>query len=85
MTSDVRRQDEVVSEPCLPAENDRTGERVYDSLVVRLWREVGNPRLLRVEVQHAQSGGVASARGVEVDYIGALIVDLVGEPRLPPD
>jgi hypothetical protein len=74
MVGEGRHPDQSSEEPL-------TGERVYDSFVVRLWREVGNPRLLRVEVQHAQSGGVASARGVEIDWVGALIVDLVGEPR----
>ncbi len=57
-----------------------SGERRYDSFVVRLWREVGSRRLLRVEVEHTQSDGVASARGVEIDWIGARIADLLEEP-----
>jgi hypothetical protein len=84
MASDTQRPDRAQPEPAEPAEDDRTGERVYDSFVVRLWREVGNPRLLRVEVEHAQSGGAATARGVEIDWVGARIVDLVSEPRSPP-
>jgi hypothetical protein len=62
-----------------------TGERVYDSFVVRLWREVGSPSLLRVELEHAQSGGVAHARGVAWDWIGPRLAGLLGETRPPPD
>lgn len=85
MASDERRDAEAESEPCQPAEDDRTGERVYDSFVVRLWREVGASRLLRVEVEHAQSGGTASARGVALAWIGAQIAAILGESRSPPD
>jgi hypothetical protein len=46
---------------------------------------VGNPRLLRVEVAHPQSGGVATARGVELDWIGVQIAGLLDETPLPPD
>jgi hypothetical protein len=70
--------------PRPPAER-LAGERVYDAFVVRLWREVGNRRLLRVEVEHAQSGGVVGANGVEVGWIGPQIAVLLGESRLPPD
>ena len=69
------------SRPGQPPEERLTGERVYDSFVVRLWREVGNPRLLRVEVAHAQGGEIVTARGVEVEWIGARIAGLLDEPR----
>ena len=68
-----------------PSAERLTGERVYDAFVVRLWRVVGNRRLLRVEVEHAQSGGVAGARGVEVEWIGPQIAVFLGESRSPPD
>jgi hypothetical protein len=61
------------------------GERVYDAFVVRLWRVVGSRRLLRVEVEHAQSGGVAGARGVDLEWIGPQIAVLLGESRSPPE
>jgi hypothetical protein len=85
MESDERRNDEAEPEPGQPAEDDRTGERVYDSFVVRLWREVGAHRLLRVDVEHAQSGGTATARGVALGWIGAQISALLGDSRSPPD
>ncbi len=90
MPSDERRPDEAKPEPEPEPVPDRpppaapAGERLYDSFVVRLWREVGNRRLLRVEVEHTQSDRVANARGVEVDWIGARIAELLGEPRGPP-
>jgi hypothetical protein len=59
------------------------GERRYDSFVVRLWRQVGQRRLLRVEVEHTQGNGVVRARGVEVDWIGGRIADLLEERPAP--
>jgi len=85
MASGERWPDEPKPEPDRTRDMEAAGERVYDSFVVRLWREVGNRHLLRVEVEHTQSDGVANARGVEVDWIGARIADLLGEPRAPPD
>ena len=61
-------------------DDDPTGERRYDSFVVRLWWEVGHRRLLRVDVEHTQSEAVVSARGVEIDWIGPRIADMIGEP-----
>jgi hypothetical protein len=85
MTSDERRPDEAKSEQNPTTDDDRTGERVYDAFVVRLWREVGACRLLRVEVEHAQSGGTATARGVALGWVAAQIASILGESRAPPD
>lgn len=85
MASDEQRHEVAEAEPCLPAEDDRAGERVYDSFVIRLWREVGACRLLRVEVEHAQSGGTATARSVALGWIGQQIAALLGDSRSPPD
>ena len=57
------------------------GERRYDSFVVRFWREEGNVRLLRVEVEHAQSDAVASARGVEIEWIAVRIAELLEDSQ----
>ena len=85
MASDERRHHKVEPEVEQSAEDDRTGERVYDSFVVRLWREVGASRLLRVEIEHAQSGGTVTGRGVALGWIEARIADLLGEARTPRD
>lgn len=65
-------------------DDDHTGERRYDSFIVRLWRAEGSVRLLRVEVEHAQSDAVASARGVEIDWIGVWIAQILGASQPPP-
>jgi hypothetical protein len=60
------------------------GERRYDSFVVRLWREEGTVRLLRVAVEHVQSDAVASARGVGIEWIGVRIAELLRDSTPPP-
>jgi hypothetical protein len=42
---------------------------VYDSFVVRLWRTPGSAVVRRVEVEHVQSGVVASAGEVELAWV----------------
>jgi hypothetical protein len=44
-------------------------ERVYDSFVVRLWREAGGRRLVRAEVEHIQSGRVVRAWDVTLGWV----------------
>ena len=85
MANAERRPDKPEPEPDRTRDADLTGERVYDSFVVRLWREVGARRMLRVEVEHAQSGDTATARGVALGWIGGQIAALLGESRTPPD
>ena len=84
MSSEEKSPDRLGPPTHRPLAARLTGERVYDAFVVRLWRVVGNRRLLRVEVEHAQSGGVAGARGVDVEWIGPQIAVLLGESRSPP-
>src|SRR5262245_55131412 len=84
MPSDEEQSNQVGS-TTKPVADGTAGERVYDSFIVRLWREVGNPRLLRVEVEHAQSGDVTSARGVAVDWIGPRVGGLLRESPLSLD
>jgi hypothetical protein len=44
-------------------------ERVYDSFVVRVWHDPAYDELLRVEVEHAQSGVVRRGDRVRPEWI----------------
>lgn len=70
--------------------NETGGSRcpaVYDSFVVRLWRTPGIDLVRRVEVEHVQSGGVASAGDVALAWVLAQLDGALGsQPDLvaPP-
>jgi hypothetical protein len=51
------------------ADRGAVPERVYDSFVVRLWREAGGRRLVRAEVEHIQSGRVVRAWDVALTWV----------------
>jgi hypothetical protein len=78
--------------------NETGGSRrpaVYDSFVVRLWRTPGIDLVRRVEVEHVQSGVVASAGDVALAWVLAQLdgalgaeTDLIAPPSgtvPPPD
>jgi len=46
-----------------------TGPPLYDSFVVRMWRTADAQHLRRIEVEHVQSGTVASAGDVTPEWL----------------
>ena len=60
----------------------------YDAFVVRLWRDTASGRLLRAEVEHVATGGVARAADVSAGWIerqieACLAEHLSGESPTP--
>jgi len=53
----------------MPRTSKPSGSRQYDSFVVRLWQDDTTNDMLRVEVQHAQSGLSIEALKVPLDWI----------------
>jgi hypothetical protein len=42
---------------------------VYDSYLVRVWREPETGRLRRVEIEHVQDGAIRTGRAVPAEWI----------------
>ena len=60
----------------------------YDAFVVRLWRDAATGRLLRAEVEHAGTGGIARAADVTAGWVlrqiqACLTERLMGEAPAP--
>ena len=51
------------------------GRRVYDSFVVRIWRDVASGDCQRIEVEHVQTAQLDHAAGVAPDWILQRIAD----------
>lgn len=67
------------------ADHGRDGEdepgRIYDSFVVRVWREARGGRVLRAEVEHVQTAAVATEVGGGPEWIARALTDcLAGLP-----
>jgi hypothetical protein len=59
--------------------------RRYDTFVVRLWRDLVSRRVLRVDVEHVQSGRHAARRwGAESDAPGEALA-WIGDQLNPTD
>ncbi len=63
---------------------------IYDSFVVKVWRDTGSPDLRRAEVQHLQTELTESARDVDMEWLHLTLFSFLGisagsGPRDHPD
>lgn len=58
------------------------GDAVYDSFIVRMWRTADAQIVRRIEVEHVQTGTVASAGAAAPEWILAQFDHGLGDP--PP-
>lgn len=55
------------------------GGRMYDSFVVRVWRDIASGEMQRVEVEHIQTARIEHAASVEAGWILLRIVACLDE------
>ena len=80
--------DRVPAHAAAPSQTP-AGPAIYDSFVVRMWRTPDSQNLRRIEIEHVQSGVIASAGDVTPEWILAQFNHGLGDPPpgriLPPD
>lgn len=60
------------------------GGRIYDSFVVRIWRETASGDIQRVEVEHVQTAQIDHAAGVAAAWVLERILGCLEETLPAP-
>lgn len=77
---------EQLSRASHPGDSDQEPlpSRIYDSFIVRLWRNGTSATLLRAEIEHVQAGLFLEELHVPMDWILSAIESCLQPPIPPP-
>lgn len=65
------------------ADTDQSRSRLYDSFIVRLWRDEGSDSILRAEVEHVQTGLSIDNVRVTPEWVTAAIQSCLRPGAVP--